>query len=183
MGMDEVRAEGLKEDSGREVLSVESRSEASSSSYAAEERSSDRSSSSLWTSLSPNVVRLLVIPERRDIRVNLRNSSACLRISRSRVWFIAKREELLISRSRTLRSRRAEAARSFRCSSLDFPGEGSEGFVGDCGWEGGSWEEPKEGGLGSGEEIDAGDSWSPDKGEPWLFLGVVLLRSVGEEFL
>lgn len=178
MGIDEVRAEGLKEDSGREVLSVESRSEASSSSYAAEERSSDRSSSSLWTSLSPNVVRLLVIPERRDIRLNLRNSSVCLRISRSRVWFIVKREELLISRSRTLRSRRAEAARSFRCSSLDFPGEGSEGFVGDCGWE-----EPKEGALGSGEEIDAGDSWSPDKGEPWLFLGVVLLRSVGEEFL
>lgn len=90
---------------------------------------------------------------------------------------------MLISRSRTLRSRRAEAARSFRWSSLDFPGEGSEGFAGDCGWEGGSGEELGDGGLGSGEKIDAGDLWGLDMGEPWLFSGLVLLRSVGGDFL
>lgn len=44
---------------------------------------------------------------------------------------MAKREELLISRSKTLRSRRASAASSFRWSSLLWPGAVLLGLVGD----------------------------------------------------
>ena len=55
---------------------------------------------------------------RREERRNLRSSSFCLRISRSKVRLIARSDELLISRSRTLRSRRAWAANSLRWSSL-----------------------------------------------------------------
>ena len=43
---------------------------------------------------------------------------------------MARREELLISRSRTLRSRRALAASSLRCSSLLWLGAGRVGLRG-----------------------------------------------------
>lgn len=46
---------------------------------------------------------------------------------------MARREELLISRSRTLRSRRAFAASSLRWSSLLWPGAGLLGLSTDCG--------------------------------------------------
>ncbi len=61
---------------------------------------------------------LLLSAVRREARRSRRSSSFCLRISRSSVRLMASREELLISRSRTLRSRRALAASSLRCSSL-----------------------------------------------------------------
>ena len=59
--------------------------------------------------------------ERRPVCVRRRyrrSSVFCLRISRSRVRLMARREELLISRSSTLRSRRAFAANSFKWSIL-----------------------------------------------------------------
>ncbi len=96
---------------------------------------------------------------------------------------MASREELLISRSRTLRSRRAEAARSFKWSILDFPGGGWEGFAGDWGWEKGRGEEVGEGDLGCGGENDAGAFWGPDEGESWKLDGEVVLKSVGGDFL
>lgn len=46
---------------------------------------------------------------------------------------MARREELLISRSRTFRSRRAFAASSLRWSSLLWPGAGLLGLSGRCG--------------------------------------------------
>ena len=71
---------------------------------------------------------------------------------------MARSEELLISRSRTLRSRRAEAARSFKWSSLDFPGGGwsRAALVGDWGCEGGRTEAVGGGGLGWGDESGLG---------------------------
>ena len=70
--------------------------------------------------------------DRRPVRVSRRyrrNSEFCFRISRSRVRFMARSEELLISRSRTLRSRRALAANSLSWSTLLWDG----GLLGLCG--------------------------------------------------
>jgi hypothetical protein len=61
----------------------------------------------------PETVRLVGARERRperDKRRKRRNSALCFLNSRSRVLLMARREELEISRSRTLRSRRADAA-------------------------------------------------------------------------
>lgn len=71
--------------------------------------------------VAPETILLLSVV-RREARRSRRSSSFCLRISRSSVRLMASREELLISRSRTLRSRRALAASSLRCSSLLWAG-------------------------------------------------------------
>jgi hypothetical protein len=123
------RAKELRVGGGEEVLVVGEWASSSSS------KPSRELSSSLHSSAPSSVVAVpesmedlpvkLVAPEttllspvRREARRSRRSSSFCLRISRSSVRLMARSEELLISRSRTLRSRRALAASSLRCSSL-----------------------------------------------------------------
>lgn len=80
---------------------------------------------------SETVLLLGAIIERRPERERRRyrrSSVDCLRSSRSRVLFMARRDELEISRSSTFRSRRALLAWSNR------------GRTGDCGWSN-TWNE------------------------------------------
>jgi len=106
-------------------------------------------------SVAPETTLLSAV--RREARRSRRSSSFCLRISRSSVRFMARREELLISRSRTLRSRRALAASSLRCSSL-LLAAGRVGLWGGvaagAGVVVGRWS----GGVGKGEEA----AWAAD---------------------
>jgi hypothetical protein len=62
----------------------------------------------------------------RESRRNLRSSADCFRISRSRVLLMASRDELLISRSSTFRSRLAFAASSFIFWSFSVGGWGQD---------------------------------------------------------
>ena len=73
-----------------------------------------------------------------ESRRNRRSSTDCLRISRSNVLLIAKRDELLISRSSTFRSRRAFAASSFIFWSCSAGGCGRDADLLGL-WRGEAW--------------------------------------------